>query len=400
VSFGVALCTLPLLAYSVHIVSPVMIVANLLCGPLVSVILVLALLTPLALIPGVDFALAWVLSSLGGLLELSAGLFAAVPGGHMYLPAPSLWWLVGYYATLALMILLPAWRLPRVSGALLWVLWLCLLPGRALVDSEPPGPATMTALDVGQGQCVVFEVPQGPCVVLDCGSTSLGNAGERVLAPYLWTRGRRQIDTLIVSHADADHVNGLPQLFERFAIGEVLIPETMTHDASGRALREWLEARANVRMLQRGERLELAPKLHLQCLWPDMAFVNALFNPANARNDGGLVLELQAGANRALLPSDVEHRGFVGIMPRYRTRGVEVLFAPHQGSAVTGLESILGALQPKHVLVSAREAFPAHESMELYGASGARVWRAWADGAVTFTLGADGSLVARGYLEP
>jgi beta-lactamase superfamily II metal-dependent hydrolase len=79
---------------------------------------------------------------------------------------------------------------------------------------------------------------------------------------------------------------------------------------------------------------------------------------------------------------------------------VEVLFAPHQGSAVTGLESILAALKPKHVLVSSREAFPAPESMVMYEGSGARVWRTWDDGAVTFTLGADGMLEARGFLDP
>lgn len=399
ISLGVALCTVPLLACAVHVVSPIMLVSNLVAGPLVSVLLVISLALPLALIPGLDAALAFVLSMLGGMLEFAAGFFAQVPGGHHFLPAPPLWWLIGYYVALLALVLLPSLRLPRSSGAILLLLWVSLLPGRALVDSEPPGPATLTALDVGQGQCVVIEVPQGPCVVLDCGSTSLGSPGERVLAPYLWARGRRHIDTLIISHADADHVNGLPQVFERFGVGEVLVSELFDSDETGKAMRQWLEARAKVRVFRRGDRLEFAPKLQLHCLWPDPAFARALFNEDEARNDAGLVLELEAGNRRVLLPSDVEHRGLSGFMGRYSRRGVDVLFAPHQGSAVLGLNDLLARLRPEHVVVSAREAFPADESMQAYAAE-SLVWPTWQTGAVTITLGADDSLNIATFVQP
>jgi len=399
ISLGVALCTVPLLAYSVHIVSPIMLLSNLAAGPLVSILLVLSLALPLALIPGLDAAMALVLSLLGGALEFAARFFAEIPGGHHFLPAPPVWWLIGYYVALASVVLLPVLRLPRISGALLLLVWLCVLPTRALVDTEPPGPATIAALDVGQGQCVVIEVPQGPCVVLDCGSTSLGSPGERVLAPYLWQRGRRHIDTLIISHADADHVNGLPQVFERFAVGEVLISEIFDSDETGKAMRAWLDARTKVRVFKRGEFLELAPRLKLHCLWPDPAFVNALFNEQERRNDAGLVLELEAGNRRVLLPSDVEHRGLAGFVGRYSRRGVDVLFAPHQGSAVTGLEDLLPRLRPQHVIVSARESFPSEESMQTY-AKAAQVWPTWTHGTITITVGADDRLELQGFIDP
>ena len=398
ISLAVGLCTTPLLAYSVHVVSPVMLVTNLFAGPLLMLLLVLAMACPLALIPGLDVALAWGLSLLGGALELLSTFFAEVPGGHLFLASPPVWWLAAYYATLAGVVLLPRLGLPRVLGALLWLVCLTLLPARALISTEAPGPVTLTALDVGQGQCVVVEVPQGPCVVLDCGSTSLGATGERVLAPYLWTRGRRHIDTLIISHTDADHVNGLPQLLERFAVGEVLVSETLPDDATGEALIAWLKQRATVRVLHRGDSLEIAPRLRLRCLWPDAAFVHALMNPQGARNDAGLVLELEAGNRRVLLPSDVENRGFAGFMDQLGGRPVDVLFAPHQGSNVTGLDGLLARLRPAHVVLSAKDTFPAEEAMASYQASGASLWRTWQGGAISFTLGADDSLVVTTHL--
>ncbi|MCG3184634.1 MAG: hypothetical protein ICCCNLDF_02762 [Planctomycetes bacterium] len=396
ISFAVGLCTWPLLAYTVHVVSPAMLVTNLLVGPLLTAMLGTALLLPLAAISPMGAALAWVLSMLAGLLELIAGVFANVPGGHLFLPAPPAWWLAGYYAALLLMLAAPRLGLPRVLGAAAWLGWLCLLPVLSLAHSEQPGPARVTALDVGQGQCVVFEVAGGPCAVLDCGSTSMGGVGERVLAPYLWQRGRNHIDVLLISHADADHVNGLPQLFERFRVGRVFISEVFADDATGAELLAWLQQRAEVSVLKRGETLQLAEGLNLRCLWPDAAFARAIMNEEARRNDGGLVLELQAGERRVLLPSDVESDGLAGVIPHLQ--GVDVLFAPHQGSHVEGLDSLLQRLRPAHVILSARETFPSEDAMLAYDGSGAAVWKTWQHGAITLQLGADGRLEAIPWL--
>jgi competence protein ComEC len=264
------------------------------------------------------------------------------------------------------------------------------------VGAEQPGPAKLTALDVGQGVCAVIEVPTGPCMVVDCGSTSLGGVGERVLAPFLWTRGRQAIDVLVISHADADHVNGLPQLFERFPVGLVLISETLEGDATGKALRKWLEARATVGVFKRGNVFELAEGVRVRCLWPDMAFSNALITSGSVRNDTGLVLEISLGNRRVLMPADVEHRGFAGFVDQLGP--IDVLYAPHQGSKVEGLEGLLARMKPAHVVVSARETFVAEEAMETYSKSVAHLWNTYESGAVEFSIGADGSLVAQPFI--
>lgn len=397
ISLAVGLVTWPLLAYTVHVVSPIMLVTNLLVGPLLTAMLGVALLIPLAVIPFLGRVIAWVLSMLAGLLDMIATLFSEIPYGHMFLPSPPLWWLVGYYSTLALVVLAPRMGLPRVLGAASWLAWLVVLPTLTLASAEEPGPVRVTALDVGQGQCVVIEVAAGPCAVLDCGSTSIGGAGERVLAPYLWERGRREIDVLVISHADADHVNGLPQLFERFPVGRVYVSEVFADDETGAALLEWLRARSDVHVLKRGDTLELADKLSIRCLWPDAEFARGLMKEAERRNDAGLVLELQAGERRVLMPSDVETAGLAGVLPHIED--ADVLFAPHQGSRVDGLESLLARLRPEHIVLSARDSFPAPESLLAYESSGADVWTTWDKGAVTFEISAAGEIRAHGFTD-
>jgi len=396
-SLGVGLTTWPLLVYALHVFSPIMVLANLVAAPLLTLMLVLGLLTPLAYIPGVGTVLAFALGSLAWLLEAISGGLASVPYGHFFLPSPPLWWLAGYYALLLAAVAVPRLGWPRVSGVAVWLLWLCLLPGVALIQTEGPGPARMTALDLGHGQCIVIEVPAGPCVMIDCGSTSMGSVGDRIVAPYLWHRGRRHIDVLILSHVDADHVNGLGQVFERFGVGVVYVSEIFRDDDAGDALYRWLEQRTEVRILRRGDVLAIAPGLELRCLWPDVEYARSLLPDRLRRNEGNLVLELAAGDARVLIPSDAETPAFAGFLADVER--ADVLFAPHQGSRVTGLPWLLERLQPAHVVISTRDGFPAQESLDAYNNSGAEVWKTYRDGAVTFWIGADGSVRAESFLD-
>src|SRR5207244_9199360 len=55
----------------------------------------------------------------------------------------------------------------------------------------------------------------------------------RVIAPFLWNQGIRRIDDVVLSHPDLDHFNGVTDLADRFAIGQVLIADSFR--AIGRA---------------------------------------------------------------------------------------------------------------------------------------------------------------------
>ena len=85
-----------------------------------------------------------------------------------------------------------------------------------------PGEFRCTFVAVGHGGCTVIETPSGRVIVYDAGATGGPDVTRRHIAPFLWSRGIRRIDDLILSHADLDHFNGVPQLAERFAIGRVI----------------------------------------------------------------------------------------------------------------------------------------------------------------------------------
>src|SRR6185436_15672132 len=123
-----------------------------------------------------------------------------------------------YLAGLALLV-----RDRRGPGLLVLAVGLALVlrgPGPSEVD----GRLQLTVLDVGQGDCLVLRSPHGRTWVVDAGGGLGGrfDVGEAVVAPYLWSRGTRRLDGLVVTHAHPDHAGGVPALLRAFPVGAVL----------------------------------------------------------------------------------------------------------------------------------------------------------------------------------
>ena len=85
----------------------------------------------------------------------------------------------------------------------------------------------VTFLDVGQGDSIVIELPYRQAVyVIDAGGTiTFGEpnwktptkqfeVGRKIVVPYLKGRGITTIDKLLISHADADHMEGVDEVLE------------------------------------------------------------------------------------------------------------------------------------------------------------------------------------------
>ena len=60
---------------------------------------------------------------------------------------------------------------------------------------------------------------------VDAGGTPFGGGrfdiGGRVLAPALWARGIRGLDTLVITHGDPDHIGGAAAVIDDFAPNEI-----------------------------------------------------------------------------------------------------------------------------------------------------------------------------------
>ncbi|MFN9968376.1 MAG: MBL fold metallo-hydrolase, partial [Phycisphaerae bacterium] len=134
-------------------------------------------------------------------------------GGDILVPDLPSWFLPLYYVLLSLLIVsgirtAAGWKICRsvcASGmAFLILFWM-----QCVIHHPRSGEMVVTSLSVGHGNATVLQTPSGGVIVFDAGAMNRGPiAADRVVG-YLCARGLRMIDGLVISHADADHYNGV-----------------------------------------------------------------------------------------------------------------------------------------------------------------------------------------------
>ena len=70
----------------------------------------------------------------------------------------------------------------------------------------------VSMLYVGQGDCILVHTDDGKNLLFDGGSSNINNVYKKQIKPFLLSRGINKIDMILVSHTDADHVNGITEL--------------------------------------------------------------------------------------------------------------------------------------------------------------------------------------------
>ena len=198
----------PLTLVAFQQVSPVGLLANLVAEPWVTLVV-----TPLTLL-GIALPPLWTLAALAlkPLLWWLAWL-ARWPLASVHVATAPGWALAAGLAGGAVLMLPLPWRVRTLGLAMLPpLLW-------PFVARPAPGRFELVAADVGQGTAVLVRT-HAHLLLFDTGPRfgDDNDAGRRLLLPLLQARGEPRIDTLLLSHADADHVGGAHSLIDRMPV--------------------------------------------------------------------------------------------------------------------------------------------------------------------------------------
>jgi competence protein ComEC len=119
-----------------------------------------------------------------------------------------------------------AWPI-RKRGAIVGLLVILALAGDVsywLYQRFWQDDLRVTIIDVGQGSAALLELPGGYTTLIDGGGFSdnaIFDMGARVIAPFLWRKKIKTIDTLVLSHPNSDHLNGLIFIAQHFNIKNI-----------------------------------------------------------------------------------------------------------------------------------------------------------------------------------
>jgi competence protein ComEC len=383
------LLTAPITAYSFGTVAPIGVLANLAAIPLAGLA-----------VPGLMVALlvssSWLAAGAGlclALLDLVAQTAATLPGGHFTMiagPGAAALWL----GILALAWWL--WNAPRRR----WVVGARVAFVGVLISSTTLYHAfsrlsdchclTVSFLDVGQGDAIALRSPGGRWLLIDGGPRGpQGDAGRRVVVPFLRSHGVTQLAAIVATHAHLDHFGGLPAVLDAFDPGYVLEPGQPVPDVGYLGFLSAVESDgAEWRPARRGDTLAF-DGVTIAVLSPDSGWVKSQTDI----NEESVVLLVTYGRARLLfagdagIPTEAHLAGLVG--------RVTLLKVGHHGSRGATSDSWLDELQPVDAVISVgaknRYGHPAPETLNRLRRHGVTVLRTDERGTITFTVSSNGT---------
>jgi len=391
VTIAAGVGTSPILAYHFQRVSLMGLFANLVAVPL-SAAVVPCLLVSSLLLP-VSEALAWLVlfpaDMAFSFMAWAIRLFAALPYASIWVRPPSVFEVCLYYLLILSLVNINRSRLFRYAAPFAASLAVLMPLARGL--QGPPGTLKVTFLSVGQGDSAFVELPGGKTMLVDGGGMRNPDfdVGERVVAPFLRSKGIRRIDYMVLSHAQLDHMGGLLFLARNMEVGEFWWNGRGDLGALGAALDEKGVPRKTVG-LSTGK-VDIGGA-RVDFLGP---FGDAGLDP----NESSVVMKLVYGERSFLFTGDIGEKA-EGLLA---SRGLkaDVLKAAHHGSKYSSSAPFLDAVSPSVVVVSAGRlnsfGFPHAETLGRYANAGAEVLRTDLSGAVVFET--DGrTLSKKGYL--
>jgi competence protein ComEC len=325
---------------------------NLFAIPWVSIVVLPLALVSVLLAPISTSMAAWGLQLASGLMHLLQLALAWIGAMHwhlVYLPAPTTSSLLLALTGIAVLLL------PRGIPARYLGLILCLPLVLPLPLRPKFGEAVLSLLDVGQGLATVIQTT-GHTLVFDTGPrfSAFFDTGEAVIVPFLRQQHVAQIDTLMVSHSDRDHIGGAQSLLSTMPVRQIIssVPGILRD-------RRDMICSAGLTWQWDGVRFRI--------LYPS----TNEFHDTTPDNNRSCVLQILTYSQRLLLTGDIEQDAEARLISRFGT-GLRsnILIVPHHGSHTSSTAAFLDSVDPSLALIPVgwhnRFGLPAKSVVERY----------------------------------
>ncbi len=241
----------------------------------------------------------------------------------------------------------------------------------ALLPAGPDASIRVRALDIGQGDAYLIEVG-GRYAIVDGGPDPARLLAQLGATFRPW---QRRLEVIVLTHAHADHGNGLLALFDRYDIGVAVEPVGLNEGALATAWRA-AATRAGVprRALRAGAEIRLGDA-RIRMLAP---------NDDPKVDVPSLVLRLERGAFSMLFMGDATDQAQADLLLAPRDLATRVYVPPHHGAASPFGAALVAAVRPEAAVLSLgagnRYGHPTPET--LAALAGVATYRTDQDGTV------------------
>ncbi len=375
---------LPYQAYFFHKITLTSLLANWTAVPASSCLIGLGLiLVPFPFLYGF---LSGVLSYILQAFTVSVEFFGDLWLGIISQPAAGV--VAAFYLSLVLVVLT---KRRFFQGAGILSCGLCLFLVFHPFESQQKNFFRIHFVDVGQGDAILLEYPDGTFDLVDGGgfwNREALDIGESVLIPYLSSQGVDRINRVFLTHAHADHMNGLFSVFKYLPVRELYVSRKPLGDIGYQGLMR--QVQAFPRSVKAGDRFYQAG-VFIEVLAPEDTK-----KTMKVANDDSLVLLLKYHGKRVLLTGDAEKRTEDKLL-NLNDLEADYLKAAHHGSRSSSHSAFLDKLKMKIVFISVGRynwfGHPHPEVLNRFRSRHVLVYRTDQLGTIRLTITGDRSAV-------
>ena len=213
-------------------------------------------------------------------------------------------------------------------------------------NGQPDGLLHVTFFDVGQGDAILIVSPTGRKILIDGGYfPSMIEAHLGRTLPF-WDN---KIDIVIATHPDADHITGLPELFDRYEVKQLVLNGNVkgASDYYDEMLERAELNKVSLHRAMAGETIEVGDGLKLEIVHPG----NKL--DEESKNNNSISTRLIYGDFKMLLTGDAEKEAEREMLESGLPLQADILKVGHHGSRTSSTAEFLRAVRPKIAIVSA-----------------------------------------------
>lgn len=257
----------------------------------------------------------------------------------------------------------------------------------------------VTVIDVGQGSANLLELPGGYTMLIDGGGFSddtIFDIGARIVAPMLWRKKIRTVNTIVLSHPNSDHLNGLIYIAQHFNV-----ENAWTNNQAANTVGYDLFRAAIAKSHVHHPAFKTLPRIHeingvrFDILYPPVDFAaQSKQEWRRDLNNNCLVIKVTFGSKSFLFPGDIKARAETELVVAAGNQlKSTVLLAPHHGSKTSSTDPFLDKINPEAVIISSGEknrfGFPNQPVLDRYRKRRLRIFETARHGAVFMATDGD-----------
>ena len=240
-------------------------------------------------------------------------------------------------------------------------------------DGYSQEPLEVHYIDVGQGSATLLKSGRH-AMLIDTGDSDQGTK----IQLYLTKQGVENLDYLVLTHPDADHIGGAPVIITKFGIGQLFLSNYEKDNKTTQKVRDAMQYKGlTASDCQVGDTYTLG-NASFTILAPVKEYADS--------NNASIALMVENGNNRFLFTGDCEAEAEADLIASGADLSADVYLAGHHGSDTASSQAFMDAVSPTYAVISCGEGnsygHPHAEVLNRFRSMGIQVFRTDEQGSI------------------